>query len=80
MQGVDLSMGLDPIVLFFALGLGAGILKADLRLPLAIDELVSTVLLLSTGMKGGIELPRQPADGLELDLFAHPDSRYLIDF
>jgi hypothetical protein len=61
-------MGLDPIVLFFALGLGAGILKADLRLPPAIYEFVSTVLLLAIGMKGGIELARQPADGLALDL------------
>jgi hypothetical protein len=61
-------MGLDPIVLFFALGLGAGILKADLRLPPAIYEFVSTVLLLSIGMKGGIELARQPADGLAVDL------------
>lgn len=61
-------MGLDPIVLFFVLGLGAGILKADLRLPPAIYEFVSTVLLLSIGMKGGIELARQPADGLALDL------------
>ncbi len=61
-------MGLDPIVLFFALGLGAGILKADLRLPPAIYEFVSTLLLLSIGMKGGIELARQPAEGLALDL------------
>ncbi|MEY2722007.1 MAG: hypothetical protein RL597_1452 [Pseudomonadota bacterium] len=61
-------MGLDPIVLFFALGLGAGILKADLRLPPAIYEFVSTVLLLSIGMKGGIELARQPAEGLAGDL------------
>jgi len=61
-------MGLDPIVLFFALGLGAGILKADLRLPPAIYEFVSTVLLLSIGMKGGIELARQPTEGLAVDL------------
>lgn len=61
-------MGLDPIVLFFALGLAAGLLKADLRLPPAIYEFVSTVLLLSIGMKGGIELARQPADGLAVDL------------
>ncbi|MBU6379640.1 MAG: sodium-dependent bicarbonate transport family permease [Gammaproteobacteria bacterium] len=61
-------MGLDPIVLFFALGLAAGVLKADLRLPPAIYEFVSTVLLLSIGMKGGIELARQPADGLAVDL------------
>jgi len=61
-------MGLDPIVLFFVLGLTAGILKADLRLPPAIYEFVSTLLLLSIGMKGGIELHRQPADGLLGDM------------
>jgi len=61
-------MALDPVVLFFALGLTAGVLKADLRLPPAIYELVSTLLLLSIGMKGGIELARQPAEGLAGDL------------
>ena len=61
-------MSLDPIVLFFALGLAAGVMKADLRLPPAIYEFVSTVLLLSIGMKGGIELARQPAAGLAVDL------------
>jgi len=43
-------------------------MKADLRLPPAIYEFVSTVLLLSIGMKGGIELARQPAEGLAVDL------------
>jgi len=47
--------GIDPIVLFFALGLLAGVMKADLRLPPAIYEFVSTLLLLAIGMKGGIE-------------------------
>lgn len=61
-------MSLDPVVLFFALGLAAGVLKADLRLPPAIYEFVSTLLLLSIGMKGGIELARQPAEGLAGDL------------
>jgi hypothetical protein len=61
-------MALDPVVLFFALGLTAGVLEADLRLPPAIYEFVSTLLLLSIGMKGGIELARQPAEGLAGDL------------
>ena len=60
--------GIDPIVLFFALGLLAGVMKADLRLPPAIYEFVSTLLLLAIGMKGGIELARQPATGLLSDL------------
>ncbi len=55
---------LDPIVLFFLLGLFAGVVKADLRLPPAIYEFVSTLLLLSIGMKGGVELARQPLLGL----------------
>lgn len=60
--------GLDPVVLFFALGLLAGVLRADLRLPPAIYEFVSTLLLLAIGMKGGIELARQPTPGLAGDL------------
>lgn len=59
---------LDPIVLFFVLGLAAGVLKADLRLPQSIYEFVSTLLLLSIGMKGGIELARQPALAIAADL------------
>jgi uncharacterized protein len=55
---------LDPVVLFFLLGMLAGIVKADLRLPPAIYEFVSTLLLLSIGMKGGVELARQPLLGL----------------
>jgi hypothetical protein len=55
---------IDPIVLFFLLGLLAGLLKADLRLPPAIYEFVSTLLLLSIGMKGGVELARQPLLGV----------------
>ena len=59
---------MDPIVLFFALGLLAGVLKADLRLPPAIYEFVSTLLLLSIGMKGGIELARQSVGSLAADI------------
>jgi uncharacterized protein len=49
-------LGIDPVILFFVLGLVAGALKADLRLPSAIYELLTTLLLLSIGLKGGIEL------------------------
>ena len=55
---------IDPIVLFFLLGMLAGLLKADLRLPPAIYEFVSTLLLLSIGMKGGVELAGQPLLGV----------------
>jgi hypothetical protein len=58
------SLGIDPIVWFFVLGLTAGALRADLRLPPAIYEFVSTLLLLSIGMKGGQELARQAVTGI----------------
>jgi hypothetical protein len=50
---------LDPVVLFFVLGLLAGIARAELRLPAAIYEFVSTILLLAIGLKGGVELGRE---------------------
>ncbi len=50
----------DPIILFFLLGIGAGLLRSELRLPAAIYDFVSMLLLLAIGMKGGIELAKQP--------------------
>ncbi|HSM51717.1 MAG TPA: sodium-dependent bicarbonate transport family permease, partial [Thermoanaerobaculia bacterium] len=52
-------IALDPILLFFLFGLAAGLLRSELRLPPAVYELVSMVLLLSIGLKGGVELARQ---------------------
>ncbi len=43
----------DPVLLFFLLGLAAGLLRSELRLPAAVYELVSMLLLLSIGLKGG---------------------------
>jgi len=34
---------IDPIILFFVLGLVAGLLRSELRLPAAVYELVSTL-------------------------------------
>jgi uncharacterized protein len=51
---------LDPVVLFFLLGVLAGAAKADLRLPPAIYEFLTVLLLLSIGLKGGIELHGKP--------------------
>lgn len=55
---------LDPVVLFFLLGLAAGLLRADLRLPPAIYEFLSILLLLTIGLKGGVELAGQPFGAL----------------
>ncbi len=47
---------LDPAILFFILGLTAGLAKSDLRLPSAIYDALSVFLLLAIGLKGGAEL------------------------
>ena len=55
---------MDPVILFFALGLFAGLAKSDLRMPPAIYDLLSMVLLLTIGLKGGVELAKAPMGGL----------------
>ncbi len=47
---------LDPTILFFVVGVVAGIVRTDLRLPEAIYEILSIYLLLAIGLKGGIQL------------------------
>jgi len=49
---------MDPVILFFLFGLAAGLLKSELRLPTAVYDAVSMLLLLTIGMKGGVELAR----------------------
>lgn len=51
---------MDPVILFFLLGLIAGLARSELRLPPAIYELLSILLLLTIGLKGGVELAQQP--------------------
>ncbi|WP_405233278.1 sodium-dependent bicarbonate transport family permease [Lentisalinibacter salinarum] len=55
---------MDPVIWFFLLGLTAGLLRSDLRLPPAIYELLSMLLLLTIGLKGGVELAQQPLAGV----------------
>jgi hypothetical protein len=51
---------IDAVVLFFVLGVVARLAKSDLRLPEALYETLSIFLLLAIGLKGGVELARQP--------------------
>jgi uncharacterized protein len=55
---------IDVVVLFFLLGLFARLVKSDLRLPEALYETLSIYLLLAIGLKGGIELSKQPLAAL----------------
>jgi len=80
---------LDPIILFFLLGVVAALLRSELRLPAAVYDFVSALLLLAIGLKGGIELARQPflsllpqmlavlLMGLLLPLLAFPVLRFV---
>ncbi len=47
---------LDPVVLFFILGVLARLLRSDLRVPEPLYDALSIYLLLALGLKGGAEL------------------------
>jgi uncharacterized protein len=55
---------MDVVVYFFLLGVLARLVKSDLRLPEALYETLSIYLLLAIGLKGGIELSKQPIAAL----------------
>ncbi|GGN10610.1 sodium-dependent bicarbonate transport family permease [Shewanella putrefaciens] len=46
----------DIVIAFFALGLLAGLVKSDLKVPPAIYETLSILLMLTLGLKGGMSL------------------------
>lgn len=50
---------LDIVVLFFIFGLAAGLLRSELKLPSALYDSLSLVLLLTIGLKGGEGLAQQ---------------------
>lgn len=52
-------MPLEPVILFFLLGLLAGLIRSDLKIPSVLYESLSIFLLLAIGLKGGVELARQ---------------------
>jgi hypothetical protein len=55
---------IDVVVYFFLLGVFARLVKSDLKLPEALYETLSIYLLLAIGLKGGIELSKQPLAAL----------------
>ncbi len=82
-------MNIDIIILFFALGAFAGLVRSDLRLPTGLYDTLSLYLLLAIGLKGGMELARFPLQdvllqalpvmslGLILPLIGYPVLRAL---
>ncbi len=81
-------MSIDPVILFFLFGLTAGLLRSELKMPSAVYDLLSMLLLLTIGLKGGVELAKQPfgnllpqilavmAMGFVLPFFAYPVLRF----
>jgi hypothetical protein len=55
---------LDAVILFFVLGVVARLAGSALRVPQPLYETLSIYLLLAIGLKGGMELARQPLVGL----------------
>ncbi|OGA25546.1 MAG: sodium-dependent bicarbonate transport family permease [Betaproteobacteria bacterium RIFCSPLOWO2_02_FULL_67_19] len=49
---------IDPVTLFFALGVIAGLLRSDLKMSSGLYETLSVFLLVAIGLKGGVELAR----------------------
>ena len=47
---------LSPAILFFALGLIAGLLKSDLEVPDSISRYLSLYLMMAIGFKGGVAI------------------------
>ncbi len=82
-------MSFEPVVLFFVLGVLAGLLRSDLKIPGAIYEALSIYILLAIGLKGGVELAKYPigdligkgliivAVGALIPLIAFPILRFL---
>lgn len=53
---------LSPIILFFALGLGAALVRSDLSVPEAAAKALSIYLLFAIGFKGGVSVSAHGVD------------------
>src|SRR5690554_2662329 len=60
----------DIIVMFFLLGLVAGTVKSDLSIPREAYDILSLLLMLTIGLKGGMALYGNLAPGLLLEMLA----------
>jgi hypothetical protein len=80
----------DIVVMFFILGLLAGLVKSDLEIPKEAYEILSLLLMLTIGLKGGMalhgnlgwflvpELLSVALIGVMIPLFVYPILRHLV--
>ncbi len=66
-MAVALSTLLSPIILFFALGLGAALLRSQMSVPEAFAKGLAIYLMMAIGLKGGVEMSKNPVT-LEIGL------------
>ncbi|MFT5549607.1 MAG: hypothetical protein ACI9CO_001535 [Candidatus Azotimanducaceae bacterium] len=59
----------DIVVMFFILGLVAGLVRSDLEIPKAAYDVLSLLLMLTIGLKGGMALHGNINIGLITELF-----------
>lgn len=58
----------SPPILFFALGLAAGLVKSDLSVPDQISRYLSLYLMMAIGFKGGVAIAQTPEIDSEIVL------------
>ena len=51
---------LNPVILAFVLGLGAGLARAELSIPSALSKAMSIYLMFAIGLKGGVAVANSP--------------------
>lgn len=60
-------MSFEPVVMFFLLGVAAGVVRSDLKIPPSIYDALSIFLLLAIGLKGGVKLAEHAAAAMLVD-------------
>ncbi|MEM9178371.1 MAG: sodium-dependent bicarbonate transport family permease [Pseudomonadota bacterium] len=57
---VAISTLLSPIILFFALGMAAALLRSQMSVPEAVAKGMAIYLMMAIGLKGGVEMSKNP--------------------
>lgn len=80
-MGADLDVAistlLSPIILFFALGMGAALLRSQMSVPEAFAKGLAIYLMMAIGLKGGVEMSKNP---LTLDVIMMLGAGVLLSF
>lgn len=86
-QAIAVGNLVSPMPLFFALGVGAALVRSDLAVPMDVTAALSLYLMLAIGFKGGEELMREGLStqlldtavaGLVLGLIVLPATAFVV--